>query len=186
MTQGDLLPPIIFNVVVGAVVCHWVSLVVVGAGGKEGWWGEVHHRAAFFYAYDGIVAFNDTGWMQVAVDTFTSFFKRAPDKIWEDSRDYIEPLTCGWYPVGGGLRSSDDGRGPNLLSPPVATSALPRMLSVHCHRGRLRPTNRRSVALDWEISGIPPPHTHTHARTTYVLYLLQKCDGNAGLPSQGV
>ena len=34
--QGDLLSPTIFNVTVDAVVCHWVSLVVGGAGCQVG------------------------------------------------------------------------------------------------------------------------------------------------------
>ena len=37
VTQGELLSPTIFNVVVDAVVHHWVSLVEGGAGVQEGW-----------------------------------------------------------------------------------------------------------------------------------------------------
>ena len=56
MTQGDLLSPTIFNVVVDAVVRHWVSVVVKGV---EEWGGrvqEVRHHNALFYAEDGMVA----------------------------------------------------------------------------------------------------------------------------------
>ena len=54
--QGDPLSPTIFNVVVDAVVRHWVKGVIVdaeeqGEQGKEG-----RHQAALFYADDGMVA----------------------------------------------------------------------------------------------------------------------------------
>ena len=56
MTQGDPLSPTIFNVVVDAVVCHWVTLEVEeaekrGERGKEG-----RHQASLFYADDVMVA----------------------------------------------------------------------------------------------------------------------------------
>ena len=59
MTQGDPLSPTIFNVVVGAVVRHWVAGVLADAEehgdlGKEG-----RHQAALFYADNGRVASSD-------------------------------------------------------------------------------------------------------------------------------
>ena len=56
VTQGDPLSPTIFNVVVEAVVRHWILLVAGGAGGKDGWGREVIHCAAIFYADDDLVA----------------------------------------------------------------------------------------------------------------------------------
>ena len=55
VTQGDPLPPTIFNVVVDAVVRHWVTgflaeSEVRGELGQEG-----SHRAALFYADNGMV-----------------------------------------------------------------------------------------------------------------------------------
>ena len=55
VTQGDPLPPTILNMAVDAVVRHWVLLVVGCAGFQDGWWREVLHRTAFFYAEDGLV-----------------------------------------------------------------------------------------------------------------------------------
>ena len=37
MTQGDPLSPTIFNVVVDAVVRHWISLLSVCTGVQDGW-----------------------------------------------------------------------------------------------------------------------------------------------------
>ena len=41
VTQVDPLPPTIFLMMVHAVVCHCISLVPGGAGGKNGWGREV-------------------------------------------------------------------------------------------------------------------------------------------------
>ena len=64
MTQGDLLLPTIFNVVVESVVRHWISLVAGGAEGHDGWGRDVRHRANFFHVDDGLVASTDPVWMQ--------------------------------------------------------------------------------------------------------------------------
>ena len=64
VTQGKSLSPTIFNVVVDAVVRHWVKLEVEdaekrGERGKEG-----SHQAALFYADDGMVALSNPRWLQ--------------------------------------------------------------------------------------------------------------------------
>ena len=63
MTQGDPLSPIIFNVVVDAVVRHWVAGVIEDAEerGKRGKEGK--HQAAIFYTDDGMVASSDPRWL---------------------------------------------------------------------------------------------------------------------------
>ena len=59
VTQGDPFSPTIFNVVVDAVVRHWLQLATQeterqGERGREG-----RHQAALFYADDGIIALSD-------------------------------------------------------------------------------------------------------------------------------
>ena len=49
VTQGYPLSPTIFNKVVDAVVCNWVSLVAGGVSEPYGRGREVLHRATFFY-----------------------------------------------------------------------------------------------------------------------------------------
>ena len=66
VNQGDLLPPTILNMVVGALVCHWISLVSGGAGGNYRWGREVLHRTEFYYADDGLVTSTYPVWLQVA------------------------------------------------------------------------------------------------------------------------
>ena len=76
MTQEDSLSPAIFNVVVYAVVRHWESVMVEGAGergerGKEG-----RHQNALLYADDGMVASLDPRWLQDAFSTLVGLFDR--------------------------------------------------------------------------------------------------------------
>ena len=55
MTQGDPLSPTIFNVVVDAVVRHWVNGVMEEAEARGETGQEGRHQAALFYAGDGMV-----------------------------------------------------------------------------------------------------------------------------------
>ena len=59
VTQGDPLSPTIFNVVVDAVVRHWIDGIVDEAEekGETGWEGR--HQSAVFYADDGMVVSSD-------------------------------------------------------------------------------------------------------------------------------
>ena len=59
VTQGDLLSPTIFNVVVDAVVRHRVTLAVTEAETRRERGREGRHQAALFYADDGMVASSD-------------------------------------------------------------------------------------------------------------------------------
>ena len=59
VTQGDLLSPTIFNVVVYAMVRHWVTVVIEGAEERGEHGKEERHQAALFYADNGMVALSD-------------------------------------------------------------------------------------------------------------------------------
>ena len=59
VTHVDPLSPTIFNVVVDAVVCHWVTLVMTEAKKRGERGNEGRHQAALFYADDGMVASSD-------------------------------------------------------------------------------------------------------------------------------
>ena len=64
VTQGDPLSPTIFNVVVDAVVRHWVTLAVEDAEKRVDRGKEGRHQAALFYADGGMVASSDPRWLQ--------------------------------------------------------------------------------------------------------------------------
>ena len=60
--------------VVDVVVCHWVTLAVEeaeerGERGREG-----RHKAALFYADDGMVASSNPRWLQWAFNALVGFF----------------------------------------------------------------------------------------------------------------
>ena len=76
VTQGDLLSPTIFNVVVDAVVCHWVTDVIADAEERGELGKEGRHQAALFYAADGMVASSDPGWIQGTFNTLVGLFDR--------------------------------------------------------------------------------------------------------------
>ena len=63
MMLGDLLSPTIFNVVVDAVVRHWVTGVIAGAEERSERGMEGRHQAARFYADDDMVALSDPHWL---------------------------------------------------------------------------------------------------------------------------
>ena len=76
VTQCDPLPPTIFNVVVDAVVCHWVTMALAEAEKRGERGNEGRHQAALFYADNGMVASSDPRWLQWASDTLVSLFER--------------------------------------------------------------------------------------------------------------
>ena len=77
MTQGDPLSPTIFNVVVDAVVLHWVTMAIAEAKKRRrGGGGEGKHQASLFYADDGMVASSEPRWLQWEFDTLFSLYDR--------------------------------------------------------------------------------------------------------------
>ena len=75
MTQGDPLSPTIFNVVVDAVVRHWVTLAMAEAE-KQGERGdEGRHQSVLFYTDEGMVALYDPRWIQWSFDTLAIMFE---------------------------------------------------------------------------------------------------------------
>ena len=49
VTQEYFLPPTIFNVLVGAIICHWVEVVAVTEAGAEGLGASIQDLATYFY-----------------------------------------------------------------------------------------------------------------------------------------
>ena len=76
MTQGDLLSPTIFNVVVDAVIRHWVTGVIAEAEARGDLGKEGRHQAALFYANNNMVASSDPGWIQGAFNTLLGLFDK--------------------------------------------------------------------------------------------------------------
>ena len=70
------LSPPIFNVVVDAVVRHWVTGVIAGAEERGDHGKEGRHQAALLYADDGMVASSDPRWLQGAFNTLVGLFDK--------------------------------------------------------------------------------------------------------------
>ena len=68
VTQGYPLSSTIFNVVVDAVVRHWVNGLVDEAEAKGETGREGRHQAALFYANDGMVVSLDPTWLHLFHD----------------------------------------------------------------------------------------------------------------------
>ena len=76
VTQGDLLYPIIFNVVVDAMVHHCVAVMVECAEERGEHGQEVRHQNALFYTENSMVASSDTRWIQGEFSTLVGLFDR--------------------------------------------------------------------------------------------------------------
>ena len=74
--QGNPLSPTVFNVVVDAVVRHWIDGIVdedeeKGETGREG-----RHQSEVFYANDGMVVLSDPAWLQGDFSALVAIFDR--------------------------------------------------------------------------------------------------------------
>ena len=76
MTQGDPLSPTIFNVVVDAVVRHWVKGVITESEARGELGQEGRHQAALIYADNSMVALSDPVWLHGAFNALVGLFDR--------------------------------------------------------------------------------------------------------------
>ena len=74
VTQGDPLSPTIFNVVVDAVVRHWLEGLKTAKEEKGAKGGG--HFSAVFYTDDGMVGATDPKWLQGAFSALVAIFDR--------------------------------------------------------------------------------------------------------------
>ena len=76
VTQGNSVSPTIFNVVLGAVVRHWVTGVIADVEARGDLGKEGRHQVALFYADNGMVTSSNPGWLQCAFNTLVGLFDR--------------------------------------------------------------------------------------------------------------
>ena len=76
VTQGDLLSPTIFNVVVDTVVRHWVTVMVDSAEERSGCGQEGRHQNSLFYADYGMDVSSDPRWLQGGFIALVGLFDR--------------------------------------------------------------------------------------------------------------
>ena len=76
VTQGDPLSPTIFNVVVDAVVRHWLTITVKEAEKRGERGREVRHQVALFYADDGMLVSSNPQCLQWDFTQLVGLFDR--------------------------------------------------------------------------------------------------------------
>ena len=76
MKHGDPISPTIFNVIVDAVVRHWVMVMVEGAEERGERGQEGMHQNTLFYTDNDIVASSNPQWLQGAFSTMFGLFDR--------------------------------------------------------------------------------------------------------------
>ena len=74
VTHGDPLSPTIFNVVVGAVVRHWVTVILEGAEERGECGQEGRRTNSLFYADYGMVASSYPCWLQGSFGNLVGLF----------------------------------------------------------------------------------------------------------------
>ena len=104
------------DVVVNVVVRHWVSVMVEGVEDQDKRGQEVSHQNEIFYADDGMVALSDPGWLQGTFSTLVGLFDTVGlrTNVRKKFDIVCRPCQVG-DPVVGGVKSTDDRRGPFLI-----------------------------------------------------------------------
>ena len=74
--HGDLPYSTIFNVVVDAVVRHWVTVMAESVKERSGSGRDCRNQNYLFYVDDGMVASSDPRWLQGAFSTPVGMFNR--------------------------------------------------------------------------------------------------------------
>ena len=89
VTQGDPLSPTLYNVVVDAVVRHWLEGLQAEKYEKDAEGGE-RHFLVVFYADDGMVGATDPQWLQGAFSALVAILDRV-GLMWRDTASAQAP-----------------------------------------------------------------------------------------------
>ena len=92
VTQGDIVSPTIFNVVVDAIIRYWLLIVSdEGYGAFEGLGDRIRKLQALFYADDGLLASRSSEFLQRAFDCLIGLFERVGLKT---NTSKTKAMTC--------------------------------------------------------------------------------------------
>ena len=91
------------------MVPHWVKEMVDRAGRQDGRGQEGRHQNSLFYAYDGVVAPSDLGWLHGVFQHPGGSVRSggSEGKFRGDGRNGLTSLSFRGHPVGGGVRAAD-------------------------------------------------------------------------------
>ena len=91
VTQGDPLYSTIFNLVVDAVICHWVMVVSVTESGVEGIGALIQDLTSYFYADNRLVMSTQLKRLQRALNVLTNLFNQVG--LWKNKRNTVS-MAC--------------------------------------------------------------------------------------------
>ena len=168
VTQGDLLSPTIFNVVVDTVVQHWVAGVISDAEAREDLEQEGQHQAVLFYSDNGMVASSDPLWLQGAFNTLVGLFDRVG--LRENVRKTVGMVCHPWQAAGNlsmeayGRRFTGVGHTyRERLKGPVACGECGELLVAGSLLSHLMTQHRRAVVIrrQWSTPAAGPDPRRT-------------------------
>ena len=91
VTQGDPESPIIFNIVVDAVVWEVLDVVCIPKEAQRAMGWAAEERNLVFYVDDGRIAGRDHEWFQDALSVTVEMFQRM---VWEKSIEKSKTMVC--------------------------------------------------------------------------------------------
>jgi hypothetical protein len=76
VTQGDIVSPTIFNMVVDATARYWLNIILDNGSEVDGFRQTVQEQLALFYANDGLLAARNHLWLQMVLLRLCELFER--------------------------------------------------------------------------------------------------------------
>ena len=193
VTQGDIVSPTVFNIVVDAIVRHWLALTVDDGSETNGRGVSVRELLVLFYADDGLIASRNPEWLEWALNELSRLFESVGLKT---NLEKTKAMNC--FPAciagpisdqaysrrlrGGGL-SHGDRRRRRVECPECGKSM--KASSLLGHRRNVHGLATDSSAADDMIAGY---HDSQHYRQSFPKYLdsvacpVEGCAGSAKTP----
>ena len=130
-TQGYPLPPTLSNVVVDAVIRHWLMVVVTTEAGTEVIGLLIRDFVAYLYADNGLVALTQPKRLQRASDVLAGLFNRAGLRTNTQNvvRNGLPSMPCAWQDVGGGVCEAGNRDRSNVLGVAEGAGIMSRVRS---------------------------------------------------------
>ena len=74
--REDPIKKLLINIVVDVIICHWICLMVENEAGPDGFGYMVADKMTLFYAYYGLIDYNNPVWLQWVFDIQIEIFER--------------------------------------------------------------------------------------------------------------
>jgi hypothetical protein len=91
VAQGDTVSPTIFNIVVDAIIRHWLNLILDDGSEVIGFCQTVREQLVLFYADDRLLASRNQLWLQMALSCLCELFERVGLRM---NMKKMKTMTC--------------------------------------------------------------------------------------------